>query len=49
MTPPPFPAAPDSENITKPTTSATTPGISERWIWRGGAGRPASALTIGTR
>ena len=24
------------------------PGIAERWIWRGGAGRPESAGTIGT-
>ena len=32
-----------------PITRAITPGTSERWIWRGGAGRPASALTTGTR
>ena len=24
------------------------PGTAERWIWRGGAGRPDSAWTIGT-
>ena len=24
------------------------PGSAERWIWRGGAGRPDSAWTIGT-
>ena len=49
ITPPPFPAAPESENMTNPTTKAITPGTSERWIWRGGAGRPARALTTGTR
>ncbi len=32
-----------------PMTSAITPGTNERWIWRGGAGRPARALTTGTR
>ena len=48
-TPPPFPEAPETENMTNPRASATTPGTSERWIWRGGAGRPARALTTGTR
>ena len=35
--------------MTNPMTSAITPGTNERWIWRGGAGRPARALTTGTR
>ena len=48
-TPPPFPAAPERENMMNPMTSAITPGTNERWIWRGGAGRPARALTTGTR
>ena len=49
ITPPPLPEAPESENMTNPMTSAITPGTNERWIWRGGAGRPARALTTGTR
>ena len=49
ITPPPFLAAPEMEKRTNPITRATTPGTSERWIWRGGAGRPARALTTGTR
>src|SRR5665213_4419298 len=42
-------SAPESENMTNPLTSAITPGMNERWIWRGGGGRPAKALTTGTR
>ncbi len=49
MTPPPWPAAPEREKKTNPKTTAMTPGTSERWICRGGAGRPARALTTGTR
>ena len=43
------PAAPEAENMKNPTTRAITPGTNERWICRGGAGRPARALTTGTR
>ena len=39
----------DGEEDESRSTRATTPGTNERWIWRGGAGRPARALTTGTR
>src|SRR5271165_4943629 len=44
-----LPAAPEAENMKNPMTSAITPGTNERWICRGGAGRPANAATTGTR
>ena len=49
MMPPPWPAAPEAEKKRKPMPSAITPGMNERWIWRGGAGRPAKAETTGSR
>ncbi len=49
FTPLPSCPAPEREKKTNPMTSAITPGTNERRIWRGGAGRPARALTTGTR
>jgi hypothetical protein len=49
ITPLPFADAPEREKKTNPMTRVITPGTNERWIWRGGAGRPARAATTGTR
>ena len=49
ITPLPWCPAPEREKKTNPRTSAITPGTNERWICRGGAGRPANAATTGTR
>ena len=49
ITPPPLPAAPEMREEDEPEDERDHAGTSERWIWRGGAGRPARALTTGTR
>ena len=47
--PPPLPLVlPEYPSRRKPTARKMSPGTTERWICRGGAGLPDSAVTIGT-